>query len=280
MQVLVTRPAAQAPAWVDTLRSAGLDAQALPLMEVAGTQPEALAPCWARLLQGSAASAGTQADGVSGYDAVMFVSANAIDHFFAARPQGGAPKSRQDLPGLRYWVTGPGSRKALLAHGVQALCIDGPSAGSAQWDSEALWAQVGPGVRPSSRVLIVRGTAQEGAAAPNEPNGVGRDWFAQQVQAAGGQVDFCVAYVRRVPQWTDAQYALAQRCSQEAVWLFSSSEAVANLCTLLPRQSWSQARCVATHARIADVARAAGFGVVCLSRPAPDALLASIKSLA
>jgi uroporphyrinogen-III synthase len=63
------------------------------------------------------------------------------------------------------------------------------------------------------------------------------------------------------------------------VWLFSSSEAVANLQSLLPDQSWQQARAVATHPRIAQAARTAGFGVVCESRPILGAVVASIESL-
>jgi uroporphyrinogen-III synthase len=64
------------------------------------------------------------------------------------------------------------------------------------------------------------------------------------------------------------------------VWLFSSSEAVANLRALLPDQSWQQARAVATHPRIAQAARDAGFAVVCESRPALADVVASIESFA
>jgi len=64
------------------------------------------------------------------------------------------------------------------------------------------------------------------------------------------------------------------------VWLFSSSEAIANLQLLAPGQSWQQARAVATHPRIAQAARAAGFGVVWESRASLDDVLASIESTA
>jgi uroporphyrinogen-III synthase len=49
---------------------------------------------------------------------------------------------------------------------------------------------------------------------------------------------------------------------------------------MAPELSWHQARCVATHPRIAEAARAAGFAVVCESRPAMADLIASIESLA
>ncbi|MGJ4749178.1 hypothetical protein ACQV5M_22630, partial [Leptospira sp. SA-E8] len=43
---------------------------------------------------------------------------------------------------------------------------------------------------------------------------------------------------------------------------------IRNLRRLLPRQDWRQARALATHARIAQAAREAGFGQVEISRPA------------
>jgi uroporphyrinogen-III synthase len=64
----------------------------------------------------------------------------------------------------------------------------------------------------------------------------------------------------------------------DSAWLFSSSQAIANLLTLEPRADWSGARAVATHPRIAESARSAGFGVVCESRPGLDAVIAALES--
>jgi uroporphyrinogen-III synthase len=64
-----------------------------------------------------------------------------------------------------------------------------------------------------------------------------------------------------------------------SIWLFSSSEAVANLVASLPGQSFGQARAVATHPRIAQAAREAGFGCVLKTRPTLDDVVASIESL-
>jgi uroporphyrinogen-III synthase len=65
-----------------------------------------------------------------------------------------------------------------------------------------------------------------------------------------------------------------------SVWLFSSSEAIGNLVAACAGQSWSRAKAVVTHARIAQAARQAGFSVVCESRPTLAALMASIESIA
>ncbi len=261
MRLLVTRPATQAPAWVDAFRAAGLDAEAFPLIEVTPAGQAQVQDAWARW---------------QSFDAVMFVSANAIEHFFAQRPGGLSPPV-SGKP--RCWVTGPGSRDALRRQGIADPQMDLPSADAAQWDSEALWNVVGASVGAGFRLLIVRGTQADDEGGPD--TGVGRDWFSRQVQDAGGGVEFVVAYARGAPVLSDAQRArLRQAASDGTVWLFTSSEAIANLQLLDRATDWSPARCVVSHPRIAEAARAAGFGVVCVSRPGLDALLASIKSLA
>lgn len=180
------------------------------------------------------------------YTGVMFVSGHAVDGFFAARP-------------------------------AAAPAFGAPDAQAGQFDSEALWRVMGAQVQAGSRVLIVRG-ADGQAAEPGQ--GLGRDWFAGQVQAAGGHVDFVVAYQRRVPQWSAEQARQARAAAGDgSIWLFSSSEALANLRACLPGQDWRAARAIATHARIAAAARQAGFGVVCESRPTLADIRASIESM-
>ena len=138
---------------------------------------------------------------------------------------------------------------------------------------EAILPQVGRQVQPGQRILIVRGGDAEGRPS-------GREWLADQLRAAGAEVDEVAAYRRAPPAaeglWTARAAAGAQ---DRSVWLFSSSEAVANLCQCMPQQRWQQARALATHPRIAEAARSAGFGSVTMVRPMLDAVAASIKSL-
>lgn len=262
MRVLVTRPGPQAGKWVAALRSAGLDALALPLIEIAGPpQPQAVLAAW---------------QCITDFDALMFVSANAVDQFFALRPDAHA------APLPPCWVTGPGSVAALQRQRVPDQGIAAPDHGAAQFDSEALWQVVHTRLRPGGRVLIVRGNSDaDGADDASSGQGVGREWFAAQLRAQGQAVEFVVSYARRAPHLAPSAQALLQAAAADgSVWLFSSSEAVRNLCALVPAQSWAQARAVATHPRIAQAARAAGFAVVCESRPAVADLVASIESLA
>lgn len=262
MRVIVTRPAAQAGKWVQALRAAGLEALSLPLIEIAPVpDPQAVLSVWQRLQD---------------FDALMFVSANAVAHFFALQPPA---ETAHGQP--RCLATGPGTVAALLQAGVPQSRIDAPDHAAAQFDSEALWQVVQSQVQPGWRVLIVRGDRDGSGDETDASQGVGRDWFAARLAEQGAQVEFVVSYVRRAPQLGLNALALLQVASSDgSIWLFSSSEAVDNLRSVAAAQSWSQARAVATHARIAKAARAAGFAVVRESRPAMAELIASIESLA
>lgn len=254
--VIVTRPAREAVQWVDDLRAAGLDARALPLIVIAPVgDAEPLRAAWRQL---------------AGHGALMFVSASAVDHFFAQRLA-----SADALPvRLRFWATGPGTARALQRNGVPPEAIDQPDGDAERFDSEALWALVQPQVAPGTCVLIVRG-----GDALDQPTG--RDWLVQAIESAGGRCDTVVAYRRLSPVFDDAQRLLAQEgATGRAIWLFSSSEAIANLGHAMPGTDWQAARAVATHARIGEAARHAGFGAVSVCTPLAESLIASIESLA
>lgn len=153
--------------------------------------------------------------------------------------------------------------------------IDAPAAEAEQFDSESLWAQVRGQVPAGGRVLVVRGSDAQGRSQ-------GREWLAQQLAAQGVHVDLVAAYSRQAPTWTMAQLAQARAAASDGAswWLFSSSEAVSHLGSLLPGQNWAGARAVATHPRIAQAAQALGFGVVRAARPGLDEVIASIESAA
>jgi uroporphyrinogen-III synthase len=250
MRVIVTRPAAEAGEWVLALGSRGFDAVALPLIEiqpVADTRP--LRAAWSRIGE---------------YRAAMFVSANAVRAFFAERPDDASFTPTA-------WATGAGTRDALLAAGVAHIAS--PPDHAQQFDSEALWEVVGAQCAQGDRVLIVRG-GEAGAGIS------GREWLAVQLAARGVEVDALLAYVRAHPSFTPAQRALASAAAADgSVWLFSSSQAIANLRECLPGEPWSEARAIATHPRIAQAASDAGFGVVCVSRPPVEAVVAALESL-
>ncbi len=262
-RVIVTRPRLEADKWAAQLTHAGFDAVALPLIEVApAPQQQAVAGAWERLHT---------------FDAVMFVSGNAADYFFASKPSESPFFTSHSPNNTRAMVTGPGSFSALQRSGVEAEFIDAPDLEAGLFDSEALWAVVAHRVGPGYRLLIVRGS---GGVLSSGDEGQGRDWFAKQAQGAGASVDFVVAYQRLCPAWSAQQLAVAQVAAVDgSVWLFSSSEAIANLVHSCPGQTWAHAKALVTHPRIGLAAKQAGFAVVCESRPTLSALIGSIESM-
>lgn len=263
-RAIVTRPQRDAQQWAGDLLAAGIEAVALPLIHIrAASQPSLQAA-----LQRARSECGN-------YRAVMFVSGNAVHYFVDQAP----PAALVGMPGpgtaTRAWAPGPGTAQALLDAGVAPERIDRPAPDAAQFDSESLWQQVGQQVQPGDRVLIVRG-----AAGPATESGTGRDWLAQQIARAGGQVEFVAVYERAAPTLDGAQRALAQQAASDgSIWLLSSSEAVTHLRQALPLQDWSAAHALATHPRIASAARHAGFGTVLECRPSFNDVVASIESL-
>lgn len=258
MNVIVTRPELEARRWVQSLRSAGLQARALPLIDIRPAPDKAaLQRACGDLRAGR-------------YRAAMFVSANAVNGLWAADPE---LSQAFVSSALRAWAPGPGTCQALLARGVPRVAIDTPDAHATQFDSESLWQAVAGLVLPGQHVLVVRGgDARAGAT------GAGREWLAQKLAAVGVSVDYLLAYQRACPSWDEDLQSQAQLAAGDgSVWLFSSSEAVHNLQACLPQQSWAQARALTTHPRIAQAARAAGFGVVRESRPTLDDIRASIE---
>lgn len=252
MKVLVTRPAAQAAEWVAQLGSRGIDAAALPLIAIAPpADPAEVDAAW-RTLASQAL--------------VVFVSPNAAERFFALRPEGATwPES------VQAGSPGPGTTRELQRLRVPAAAIAAPADDAAQFDSEALWARLrGQRDWRGAEVTIVRGDG-------------GRDWLARTLREAGATVRHVAAYRRAVPV-LDARErgVLSDACAAPArhLWLFSSSEAIANLQVLALQAAWADAVALATHPRIAARAQQAGFGRVVACRPEPEAVVACIQSIA
>ena len=229
LHVLVTRPREQAQRWVRELASFGVKAHALPLIDIGEAADAApVVQAW---------------QGIASQALVMFVSANAVRQFFALKP------AHVTWPqALRAASTGPGTTAALREAGVASAHIVAP-ADDGPYESEALWQRLVHEPWQGAQVLVVRGEQ-------------GRDWLAQQWREKGATVHFVNAYRRMLPQWQDAD---AQRCDEAiakpdtTLWLFSSSEAVANLRRLRPGANLAAGQALCTHERIAETARAIGF---------------------
>lgn len=245
----MTRPRAQAQAWVHALREVGVDAHALPLIEIAAAPDSGLlAAAWQAL---------------SDCALVVFVSANAAQHFFDVRPPGLAWPAHT-LAGS----TGRGTSAALRHLGVPPEQLVEPAPGQMQ-ESESLWLQLQARPWRGQRVLVVRG---EG----------GRDWLAERLGQAEAQVEFLAAYRRLPPVLQATEQALLDQAlsrPEAYAWLFSSSQALRHLPALLPTGReviWAGALC--THERIAQAASDAGFARTQVVTAGADAEAATVES--
>lgn len=282
LRVIVTRPEDEARDWVRQLAQAGFAAEALPLI---GIRPAAE--------PGDHVALEKARSELSQYAACLFVSGNAVRHFFKGfRPFDDVGRAQAAMKSIATAVSlpvslsllapGPGTAAALRDAGAPAWQVETPALDAEQYDSEALWQQIGGRDWAGQRVLVVRGRVgrpSDRDADPAEPAAPGRDWIARQWQAAGAQVDFLSVYERVRPSLTLAQRARAETARDDgSVWLFSSSEAVANLAASTALD-FSRGLAIATHPRIANAAESAGWGVVKQSRPELGELVACLRSI-
>lgn len=259
VQLVVTRPQPDAALWVQQLQSAGINACALPMMAIGPSRsPAAVAAVRTALQQ------------LQSYQALMFVSGNAVRHFFVQLRQTAALLAAS----VQYWSPGPGTTKALALEEISPQSVIEPAPDAPQFDSESLWEQAQHHIHAGDRILIVRGG--DGANA----TGQGRQWLTAQLQQRGVHVDFAPVYERQAPEATpDLLQRISELRGQQAVWLFSSSECVQHLVRCNTTWSWQAHTALATHPRIAQQVRQAGFGNVIETLPTVQGITASIKSL-
>ncbi len=274
VRLLLTRPAAQAEDWARRMAALGVVTVSLPLIDISpGEDRLSIDKAWTALPE---------------TDLAMFVSPNAVEHFFEGRSplegvssQGGGPSARPRTWPARTWAAtvGPGSARALAERGVPEARLVQPPIGSDSLDSEHLWPElkrVAGADWTGRRALLVRGDG-------------GREWLGDRLREAGATVSAVSVYRRTCPQPTTAVRALlreALTAPERHVWLFSSSEAIAHLDTLeqgtrearIPAD-WGRVKALATHERIAARAQALGVGHVVLVRPDADAVAAGFRML-
>ena len=216
MKLIVTRPRLEADAWVKQLQALRFEAVALPLIHIGAAADTAeVTKAWANLHR---------------YSAVMFVSSNAVRYFFESNKVINttvnmavagvfidltAIKSIVNFnklaPYLRMWVTGPGTRDALLAQSVPPGCIDAPDVDAAQFESETMWKIVKNQVKAGDKVLIVRGCSVNAEGIVMN----GRPWLAEQLTATGVQVDTVISYQRSAPEFDAAELTMVQQASAD-----------------------------------------------------------------
>lgn len=246
-KIIVTRPTDQAKSWLEALSKAGFDTIALPFIETQALE-----------LPNNAQSI------LANSDAVMLVSANAVKYCSSLIKD---YKLHQKWP--RFWVTGPGTAKALIDLGVSDHLIDYPDPDHSSLDSKGLWKLVHTQLDSIKSVLFVRGRHFQ-------THHTGNPWLEQQLQAKGINTQTIVVYERKSPTWTQEQQLLAQKMLQQPViWLLSSSEAI----ELAPELNFQGQVALVTHEKIAKTAEKKGFFVQSIIHPSIEKVIAGLKSI-
>ena len=250
--VVITRPAAQAEALALRLSASGCPVRLFPLLEI---QP----------LADTAELSATLAK-LNDYAMVAFVSPNAIDAVFAHLTDW--PKN------VIAAVVGEGSRLALARHGVTDAnaTIISPS-DKQRTDSETLLLELDLEVLRGQKVLIVRAES-------------GRELLADQLRAAGVDVEQIVAYQRLAPTLDEARLvALRTLLAEQNDWIITSSEALRLLKQMVeqadPAAGWQHMQnktLILPHPRIAETAKECGFTHINLCGSGDEALFGAIQS--
>lgn len=251
-QVVITRPLAQADVLMRRVTALGRVAVIFPLLEIQPLPDQA--PLKAALRD------------LDKYALVAFVSPNAIDAAFAARP---------DWPhAVPLAVVGEGSRLRLAMHGVRSdnATIFSPT-DRERTDSQTLLAVLDLAGLRGKQVLIIRGET-------------GRELLRDALRAAGVHVTAVAAYRRLAPAFDDARRGELKRllrCQND--WIVTSSEALRVLMDMVAQLNeaesvakMQQQKIIVPHVRIAETARLLGFGNITLTRSGDDGLIAALQS--
>lgn len=254
--VLVTRPLGQAVGLVATLLESGFSAIEFPALSIGKVEDEA------PLLEALAT--------LERYALVVFVSPNAIDSVLA--------HLKVDWPEkVAIGVMGPGSAAKLAERGIAAprYRVFSPAHGhEARFDSESLYEALDIGSLRGRRCVVFRG------------NG-GRGWLIDTLVQNGVKVDVVQSYRRGLGQPSTGALekvrALVAK-KDPATLIVTSSEALNALKDQFRNMaseegvSWlMRQKIVASHARVAENATAAGFARVVLAEPGDDALVRALE---
>jgi uroporphyrinogen III methyltransferase/synthase len=237
--VVVTRARAQASGLATTLRGLGATVVELPAIRIES-----------RI---GSAEARAAASAITDYDLVCLTSPNGVGLLFEALGEAG--QDARALAGATVAAIGPGTARALAAHGIAADVIP------ERFVAEALVEALAEVEVEGRRVLVARAAEA-------------RDVLPDALRERGAEVDVVALYetVREAPD--DGAVAAAQKADYVT---FTSSSTVTNLVEALGDRFPKRARIVSIGPITSDSARAAGLGVDVEADPHDvDGLLAAL----
>jgi len=264
--VLLTRPQSRNETLRRRLANAGVEALALPVLDIAPRPAEAaLIPS------------------PDDFDLVVFVSGNALNCYLQQWRRGNR-SSRVWPVDTRIAAVGAATARAVLDAGlVSADRIIAPLENESQ-DSESLWRHLQSQADEMSRVLIVRGQD-------------GREWLGSRLEEAGLQVVRHASYERRTclwPAWAAKQVHDALSSKRPVICLLTSAHGVQAYIDNVQRHGlWPQCsgfHYVVIHPRVAGRLQSSldalsssgkvGKLAVTICAPADDQIVNTVVSLA
>lgn len=238
VNVLVTRPVAQAGWLSDEIRRLGGHPISLPLLEIQPVPANA---------QGRQALAQLNPG-----DLLIFVSANAVQFGLAYLPD-------FPLSGVQIGAIGEATAEQLRASGQHVDLVP------AHFDSEGFLALPAIQELHGKHVVIVRGMG-------------GREKLGESLRARGAQVHYLEVYRRTCPHWDAGAVQTALRADVITVTSGEALENLAQLARLPDAGPLRSTPLVVYHERIAGRARELGFTLkpVITTKPADVAMLAAL----
>ncbi len=222
--IVITRPMHQGEALKARLESKGAEVLHFPTIEIQPvTQTAGLEACLGRLDQ---------------YHYMIFISPNAVDYSadyldFSALP-----------PKLKLAAIGPGTARALVAHGRKPDML--PRDGT---NSEALLKLKALNSVKNKRILIVRGQG-------------GRELLAETLEERGADVDYAEVYRRSVPRLDHGELGHWFRNGKVDAIAVTSRESLLNLDRMLSpalTPYLRSAQLLVSSARVIKLAAALGI---------------------
>lgn len=244
--IVVTRPRAQAAGLVQDILAAGGNPLLFPLLAISpATDLTALQEIVPRLTD---------------YHLAIFISPNAVDYALPAILVTQAWPAR-----LTPAAVGPGTVKALAAHGVNACLLP-----SERFDSEGLLAlpELAAASVSGRCIVIFRGDG-------------GRELLAETLRERGAAVDCVTCYRRSGPPEGIAPLLAQWRAGQLDALTVSSSEGLRYLLDLLDAEGrgfLQKTPIFVPHARIAANARALGLENIILTDAADTGIMAGLRA--
>lgn len=274
IRVIASRPVAQNSEWckrIETFNSGAVwQALPIPLLEIIPVAGESEK----RQLQ-------TQVLGLDDFQKILFVSQNAVEHFFTCLEDYWPQLPKQ----LCFIGVGEKTKQAIVQQLDRWGCAGDQIVlgGVDAMNSEALLAMPELQQVDAQKILICRGVG-------------GRPMLGEILAARGARIEYCELYQRDLPKQTVAALAEADLNSATDICPVFSGETLTNLVAVLaklsnPRVSekppfrlpaqWRALIVVVPGERVAQHAKAVGFKRIAVAKNATEpAMLKAIKQAA